>query len=81
MREKGRLPWDLGLRRDGSEGGVGIEHSTGGVQPLRKHQGPAGEKPWDVAVGPDRRWEDAESKIHPLREFVLGLQLFHSFQN
>lgn len=59
--------WNLELRRDGSEEGVRIGHSVPG-QPLGKYWDQQRRKPWEGAVRPDRKQEDAKSKLYPLED-------------
>lgn len=63
MREKGKLFRNLELRNDVSEGaGQGLSTPLSGVG---QHWELERKKPQEVAVGPDRRQEDAKSKLHP----------------
>lgn len=63
--------WNLELRRDGSEERVRIGHSIQG-QPLGKYWDQQRRKPWEGAMRPDWKQEDAKSQLYPPRGFVLG---------
>lgn len=80
MREKGKLLWNLELRRDISEGMQRDQalHWVGvGARQYWNLESP---KPQEVAVGPDWRQEAAKSKLHTAHPNLCWAHSY-SFQN
>lgn len=79
--KKGKRIWTWGLRRDGSERGVAGDCALhGGGGSFWETPGTGREKALGSGSGTRQETGGCQSKLHPLRESVLGLLLPDSFK-